>query len=195
SDAADSGVVAGEDTERAVGEALTAPYRAEVIDRTLTITGTSADSSLTLRVGALPTTLDVDVGSDQTADFTFDRSTFDSITVDAMGGNDVVVLDETAAPFTTEEQVTLHGGSGNDTLIGGRGAETLFGEGGDDTIVAGDGDDVISGGAGNDTVQGGRGQDSIDLGSGSDTAQWNPGDGSDVVAGGSGHASPGFHRS
>ncbi len=186
SGAAAPGVIAEEDGEGAVAEALAAPYRAEVLDRTLTITGTSADSSLTLRAGAVPTTLDVDVGSDGTVDFEFDRSTFESITVDAKGGNDVIVLDESTAPFTTEERVTLHGGSGDDTLTGGRGAEALFGEGGDDTILAGDGDDTISAGAGNDTVQGGRGQDSIDLGGGNDTAQWGPGDGSDVVAGGSG---------
>ena len=167
-------------------EALAAPYRAEVLDRTLTITGTSADSSLTLRTGPLPSLLEVDVGSDGTADFLFDRSTFESVTVDARGGDDVIVMDEAAGPFTTEEQVTVHGGAGNDRLVGGRGAETLLGEGGDDTILAGDGDDTVSGGAGSDTVQGGRGQDSIDLGAGSDSAEWNPGDGSDVIVGGSG---------
>jgi Ca2+-binding RTX toxin-like protein len=183
---ADPGSAVVEGAERTAREALAAPYSAEVVDRTLTITGTSADSSLTLRVGALPTTLDLDVGSDGTTDFEFDRSTFENITVDAKGGNDVIVLDEASAPFTTEEAVTLHGGSGDDTLIGGRGAVTMFGEGGDDTIRSGDGDDIVSGGAGNDTIQGGRGQDSIDLGSGNDTVQWNPGDGSDVIAGGNG---------
>ncbi|HET7363150.1 MAG TPA: hypothetical protein VFJ70_06190, partial [Burkholderiales bacterium] len=51
------------------------------------------------------------------------------------------------------------------------------------TVHGGDGDDVIFGGDGNDFVAGDKGADTAFLGAGDDTFQWNPGDGSDVVEG------------
>ena len=56
-------------------------FRATVENRTLRIDGQSDSSRLALReqVGGL---LDVDVGDDGVADFTFDRSTFESIAID-----------------------------------------------------------------------------------------------------------------
>ena len=65
----------------------------------------------------------------------------------------------------SDEQVTINGGSGADTLSGDVG------------------NDVLSGDGGNDHVDGNIGADTIALGSGNDTAQWDPGDGSDTVEG------------
>ncbi len=91
----------------------------------------------------------------------FDRTQFTQIFVTGGRGNDTVTIGNGFA----DDQVTVDGGPGNDTIIGG------------------DGNDLLLGGAGNDTITGGRGKDVALLGSGSDSFIWNPGDGSDTVEG------------
>ena len=131
----------------------------------LTIVGTGASDELVLRLQeGSPSTLEVDVGADGTADFTFDRNTFTAIDVDAGGGDDAVRIDQSGGAFA-DELVTIDGGNGADTLVGGLGAE------------------VFVGGAGDDFVSGGRGTDKAQLGDGDDRFQWNPGDDSDTVDG------------
>ena len=142
-----------------------AAYKARVATGTLTITGDSASDKLALRLqAASPTTLEVDVDADGTAEFAFDRSTFTAIAVDAGGGDDEVRIDQSGGAFA-DEAVTLNGGDGADTLVDGIGADTLAG---------GRGDDLVLGGGGGDRVQ---------LGGGDDGFEWHPGDGSDVVEG------------
>jgi Ca2+-binding RTX toxin-like protein len=132
---------------------------------TLTITEDAANDKIVLRLKpGSPDTLQVDVGGDGTADFSFDRSTFTAIEVHTGAGDDEVRIDESNGSFT-DESVTLNGGPGNDTLVGSSGAETLNGGGGDDLVL------------------GGRGNDRTLLGDGNDRLQWNPGDGNDVVDG------------
>jgi len=142
-----------------------AAYKARVDGDTLRITGDAASDKLALRLqpGA-PTVLQVDVGEDGTADFSFDRTTFTAIDVEAAGGDDEVRVDQSGGTFT-DEAVTLNGGGGNDTLIGASGAETFVG------------------GSGDDFVDGNQGADTASLGGGNDHFQWDPGDGSDVVDG------------
>ncbi len=156
-------------TEPPIGEAdfaLSSGFKAKVKKGVLAITGDDSSSRLALRLHAgASTILDVDVGDDGSADFSFDRATFNQIVIDAGGGDDFVRMDESNGAFTRDVQVTIMGGSGNDTLIGGSGNEIFFGGPGDDTIIGGQGADVIFGGDGNDTII------------------WNPGDGSDVVEG------------
>src|SRR6476661_27815 len=95
---------------------------------------TSSSDKVALRLqGASPTTLQVDVGEDGSADFSFDRSTFTGIDVDAGGGDDDVRVDQSGGPFT-DETVTIDGGSGDDTLIGGSGADVFEGGPGDDFV-------------------------------------------------------------
>lgn len=159
-----AGCLAEPETDEAELE-LTASYKAQVKNHALVITGNNAASSLALRLGADAGILEVDVGDDGSADFRFDRATFDRIRIDAGGGNDLVRMDEQLGAFTHEEQVTMNGGSGNDTLIGGIGPET------------------VSGGTGNDLVQGRYGADSIALGAGDDTYVWEPGGASDSLEG------------
>jgi Ca2+-binding RTX toxin-like protein len=143
----------------------------------LKITGNGASDKLALRLQAgSPGTLQVDVGEDGTADFSFDRSTFTAIDVEAGGGDDEVVVDQSNGTFT-DEALTIDGGGGNDTLLGG------------------DGNDVLVGGGGNDFVDGNRGADQAQLGGGDDTFQWDPGDGSDAVDGQGGRDTLDFNGS
>ena len=137
--------------------------KSKVHKGTLTVTGTSANENIVLRLrSGDPTQVEVVVGAD--SDF-FKRDKFDHIVVDAGGGDDSVSIDESNGIFTNTELTTLDGGDGNDTLLGGSGAETFMG------------------GDGNDFVDGNRGNDTAFLGAGDDTFQWDPGDGSDVVEG------------
>ena len=141
--------------------------KSKVHKGTLTVTGTSANENIVLRLrSGDPTQVEVVVGAD--SDF-FKRDKFDHIVVDAGGGDDSVSIDESNGIFTNTELTTLDGGDGNDTLLGGSGADTFMG------------------GDGNDFVDGNRGNDTAFLGAGDDTFQWDPGDGSDVVEGQDGH--------
>jgi predicted ester cyclase len=142
-----------------------AAYTARVQAGTLRITGNAASDKLALRLDpGSPTTLQLDVGEDGTADFSFDRSTFTAIDVEAGAGDDEVRIDESGGSFT-DETVTMNGGAGDDTLLGGSGADNLLGGGGSDFVDAN------------------RGSDQASLGAGNDRFQWDPGDGSDVVEG------------
>jgi Ca2+-binding RTX toxin-like protein len=143
----------------------TAATKATVKAGTLKISGDAASNNVVLRLQAgSPTTLQIDVGADGTADFSFDRSRFAAIDVQAGAGSDVVRIDQSAGAFP-DETITMNGGDGADTLRGGSGSETLLG---------GRGDDVVAGGDGNDRAE---------LGGGDDTFIWNPGDDNDTVEG------------
>ena len=145
-----------------------AAYTAQVQDGTLDIVGDNASDKLALLLApGAPGTLLLDVGEDGTADFSFDRSTFTAIDVQAGGGDDEVVVDQIDGTFT-DDTITIDGGRGDDTIRGG------------------DGDDVLIGGSGDDVVSGGRGNDTIQLGGGEDETAWNPGDASDSIDGGGG---------
>ncbi|HEY3206208.1 MAG TPA: calcium-binding protein [Gaiellaceae bacterium] len=132
----------------------------------LIVKGTNASDRVALRLQAgQPGILEVDVGDDGSADFSFDRASVAAIAVDAREGDDLVRVDETNGAFTDSIPTTIDGGGGNDTLAGGKGIETLLGD---------DGNDTIDGNGGNDTAL---------MGTGDDTFVWDPGDGSDVVEG------------
>jgi Ca2+-binding RTX toxin-like protein len=139
-----------------------ASYTGRIQDDTLTLTGNSASDKLALFTTS-PTDLVVDVGEDGTADFTFDRTQFSAIVVNAGGGDDEVRLGNTGV--ADAEPITVNGGNGADRLIGDNNANVLNGDGG------------------NDFVDGNIGADTVHLGAGNDTFQWDPGDGSDVIEG------------
>jgi Ca2+-binding RTX toxin-like protein len=82
-----------------------------------------------------------------------DAGLLDSLTVNGLGGDDVI------------NASGLHAGQIKLAINGG------------------DGNDLITGSAGDDLVIGGRGSDTALLGAGNDTYVWNPGDGSDIVEG------------
>jgi hypothetical protein len=147
-------------------ERANAGYTARVNNDTLTLTGNGASDQLALRLQAgVPTTLQVDIGDNGSADLSFDRAAFDRIVVNAGGGNDRVRMDEANGVFTDTETTSMNGQDDYDTLLGGAGAETFFG------------------GAQNDRVDGNGGADIGLLGTGRDTFVWDPGDGSDIVEG------------
>ena len=135
----------------------------------LTIEGTEGSDKIALRLEQGDASiLQVDVGDDGSADFSFERGRIAAIAVDAGAGDDVVRIDESNGAFTDSIPTAIAGGDGNDTIAGGKGVELLLG------------------GAGNDTIDGNGGNDVALLGAGGDTFVWDPGDGSDVVEGGDG---------
>ncbi len=136
---------------------------------TLHISGSPSADQIALRLSAAdPNLLQVDVGDDGSADFTFDRGTFESIEVAAGNGADGVRIDEANGVFATTEATRIDGENGDDRLIGGSGTQ------------------VFVGGRGSDFVDGNQGADTAFLDPGDDTFVWDQGDGSDVVEGGRG---------
>src|SRR5204862_7752347 len=102
----------------------------------LTSEGTEASDRIALRLQAgYPGVLQVDVGDDGSADFSFQRDRIAKIAVDALGGDDSVRIDESNGAFTDSIPTTIDGGPGDDTIAGGNGVETLRGGDGDDTIA------------------------------------------------------------
>ena len=148
-----------------------ADYTAGVQAGTLQLTGDGASDTLLLAPGA-PNTLNVSVNGQLVVGI--DRGALTAVAVDAKGGNDTVNVQNQSPAL---ENVTIDGGSGDDTLIGANGAESLIG------------------GAGNDFVDGNLGADTAQLGSGADTFQWDPGDGSDTVDGQAGKDTLAFNGS
>jgi hypothetical protein len=132
----------------------------------LTVLGTRASDEIVLRLrSGQPGVLQIDVGDDGSADFSFRRSRIAKIAVDSRGSGDLVRIGERNGVFTDRIPTTIHGGGGSDTLAGGIGAERLLG------------------GSGNDSIDGNGGNDGAFMGAGSDVFIWDPGDGSDVVEG------------
>jgi Ca2+-binding RTX toxin-like protein len=100
------------------------------------------------------------------APFSIDIGTSEKLVLNANGGDDSF---SATGNLATLIQITVDGGTGNDTVLGGNGADFLLG---------GDGNDFIDGNQGNDTAS---------LGAGDDIFQWDPGDGNDIVEGGDGN--------
>ena len=71
----------------------------------------------------------------------------DRLTVNALGGDDVV---EASGLQAGAIQLTADGGEGDDVLVGGEGNDVLLGGPNDDVLVGGGGTDVIDGGDGDD---------------------------------------------
>jgi hypothetical protein len=143
--------------------------KAKIYEGTLRISGSQLADQITLRLSALdPNELQVDVGDDGSADFTFDRGTFEAVDVEAGNGDDTVRIDDVNGSFAATEATRIDGENGDDRLIGGSGTQ------------------VFVGGRGNDFVDGNQGADTAFLDQGDDTFVWDQGDGSDVVEGGRG---------
>jgi hypothetical protein len=140
--------------------------RAQVKGGTLDVNGGNHDDALALRLKAgNPNRIQVDVGDDGSADFSFARKDISAIDVRTAGGGDSVRVDDANGPFTDAIPTRLAGGDDDDALTGGLGAE------------------AFSGGAGNDRIAGAKGNDTASLGAGRDTFRWDPGDGSDDIDG------------
>lgn len=96
------------------------------------------------------------------APFAIDIGTSENLVVNMNGGDDRFSATGNLAALI---QITVDGGTGNDTILGSNGIDLLRG---------GDGDDFIDGQQGNDVAF---------MGAGNDVFQWDPGDGSDTLEG------------
>ena len=141
------------------------PVRAKVTHGVLRVNGTKASERIALRLQAgQPGFLQVDVGDDGSAEFSFDRSGIEQIVVNAGDGDDQVRIDESNGAFNVGIPTRINGDDGDDTIAGGAGAETL---------AEADGNDSIDGNAGRCRL----------MGDGDDTFVWDNGDGSDIIEG------------
>ena len=119
----------------------------------LNVLGTAKSDKITLRLKPRSKSrLQVDVGNNGSAEFTFKRSAFNRIVVHGASGADALSIDESNGVFTGSESTSLFGDNGNDLLRSGSAAERLFGGSGNDRIDGKRGNDLIEGGAGSDLV-------------------------------------------
>ncbi|UTW46542.1 CHRD domain-containing protein [bacterium SCSIO 12696] len=122
-----------------------------------------------LRGGGGPDTTDGGEGSD-TADFSDIGSAVTASLVDGEASyaapsgatvTDTLISIENLTGSNNDDSLT--GDSGANTLDGGMGDDSLVGGGGADTLIGGEGDDVLRGGGGADTTDGGEGNDTADF--------------------------------
>ena len=145
--------------------------RADVKHGTLEVKSGDRDNKVALRLKADdPNRVQVDVGDDGSADFSFTRGDLDAINVKMGDGNDSARVDDANGAFTDTIPTTIAGGDGSDSLEGGQ------------VKVAAE-NERFKGGDGNDSVDGGKGADTAILGDGNDTFRWDNGEGSDVIEG------------
>jgi Ca2+-binding RTX toxin-like protein len=151
-------------------------FAAKVQDQVLVVDGSSASSTIALRVApGSPNEIEVDYGDDGSADRRFDQHRFARIEINAGAGDDTVRIDERNGVFTDTEPTIIHGGDGHDVL-GARGiapsAVRLILDGGDgnDLLIGGIHDDVLDGGLGDDLLIGLQGADRLACGAGNDRA-------------------------
>jgi RTX calcium-binding nonapeptide repeat (4 copies) len=148
--------------------------RAAIEQGTLDVKGGDQADAVALRLKAGdPNTVEVDVGDDGSADFSFPKVDVDAIKVTLRDGSDSARIDDANGAFTDSIPTTLAGGDGNDSL-----------EGGQKQVAAEN--ERYKGGDGNDLVDGGKGNDTASLGDGDDSFRWDNGEGSDVIEGGDG---------
>ena len=145
--------------------------RAVVKRGTLELKGGDQANTVALRLKAGDATVvQVDVGDDGSADFSFASAGIDAIEIKMGDGNDSARIDDANGAFTDSIPTTIAGGDGNDSLQGGQ------------VQVAAE-NETFKGGDGNDSVDGGKGNDTAYLGDGNDTFRWDNGEGSDVIEG------------
>ncbi|MFO0903075.1 MAG: phosphatase PAP2 family protein [Pirellulales bacterium] len=138
-----------------------AAARAGVVDQVLVVLGSDAADQL-MFVKRARDVLVMNQGRPLGA---FPLSAFQSIHVDARGGNDMVCVGASIATSSTllggAGNDMLLGGAGNDLLDGGAGDDWLYGFAGNDTLLGGDGDDWLYGGLGSNSLHGGRGRNRL----------------------------------
>jgi Ca2+-binding RTX toxin-like protein len=145
--------------------------RAAVKHHALSVKGSSHGDTIALRLKAGdPSRIQVDVGDNGSADFSFDRGDVNAINIRGGNRSDSIRVDDANGAFTDTIPTAIAGGPGDDSLEGGQ------------TVVAAE-NETFNGGPGNDLVDGGKGNDTAYLGAGSDTFRWDNGEGSDVVEG------------
>ena len=165
------------------------PVRVSFADGRLTVVGNNLDNQVTITRLAGGVRVVVD-GATVKLRPRPKPDTLNSIKVKGKGGNDDIVLVETAGPLP---DASLQGGLGDDRLTGGSGATRLIGKAGNDVLVGGSGPTFMDSGTGNDTLTGGSGPTTMTTGDGNDTLTGGSGNtsmdggaGDDSMTGGSG---------
>jgi len=148
------GVTAAKPFKQAANKPKKQPkVKASIRRGQLNVLGTAGNNKITLRLKpGNKSRLQVDAGSNGSAEFTFKRSAFNRIVVNGLSGADALSINERNGVFTNTEATSLFGDTGNDLLRSGSAAERLFGGIGNDTIDGKRGSDLIEGGAGSDLV-------------------------------------------
>jgi len=108
----------------------------------------------------------------------FDKADVDLLAIDALAGDDVVLMHLIDAP------ATISGGLGNDRLGGGNGDDSISGNAGNDRIDGGAGGDRLAGNGGRDRLAGGSGSGLVS--GNDDNDRLFGGNGGDWLAGGAG---------
>ena len=113
------------------------PVRAQVHDGVLRVTGTPFSDAirLSLAVGD-PSTLNVFVNNNSTADFSFADASLSAIVLDGAGGDDRLSVDTSNGAFPDAQQIIVSGGAGDDEVFGGLGHQVLLGGRGNDKSTA-----------------------------------------------------------
>jgi hypothetical protein len=149
--------------------------RAAIKKGTLNIKGGDAANTIALRLNADQSRIQVDVGDNGSADFSFASGDVEAIKVKTGDAADSVRIDDANGAFTGDSRpTTIAGGGGNDSLQGAQNPPAG---------PAANQVEKYKGGDGNNTIDGGRGNDIAYLGEGNDTFRWDPGEGSDVIEG------------
>ncbi len=110
------------------------------------VTGTSGDDAIVAIGDASGTSV---VGLSAQVNITGAESANDTLTINALAGDDVV---EGSGLASTAIKLAADGGDGDDVLIGGAGNDTLTGGAGDDILIGGDGLDILDGGPGDNIL-------------------------------------------
>ena len=160
-----------------------------------------------LRVGEMTGTGVIDVTTDLTGSGGVDDGAPDTVTVDATGSDDVMLVSggpsnlqvlglgasvTVTGASATDDRVVARGSAGDDVIdasgvAAGAALLTLDGGGDDDILLGGEGADILLGGEGDDILLGGGGIDVLDDGPGDDVVI----QGATVPAAGSGAPSSG----
>lgn len=137
------------------------PARAGLVGDNLIIVGSERNDLITLVKRAR----DIVVYNRGVVLGTFATTSFQSLTIDARGGSDFVMVGNQVVVNATilggAGNDVLFGGAGNDRIEGGDGDDWIYGLHGADSLDGGDGNDWLFGGLGSDTIVGGRGRNRI----------------------------------
>ncbi|RPH77524.1 MAG: calcium-binding protein, partial [Planctomycetaceae bacterium] len=137
------------------------PARAGVVGDNLVIVGSEGNDNIVLVKRAR----DIVVFNRGSVLGTFATTSFHSLTIDARGGADFVMVGNLITVNATilggAGNDVLFGGAGNDRIEGGDGDDWIYGLSGNDSLDGGDGNDWLFGGLGEDTIVGGRGRNRI----------------------------------
>jgi hypothetical protein len=169
-------------------EARDVPTTASIYGGTLTVDGTDASESITVRLDGWQMKVDgAAIRDGKTYVSAIDASRVHQVVIHGYGGDDTInfaTLKVPAMVWGGTGNDRVYAGNGDDIIYGDQGNDTLLGSSGNDWLVGGDGYDSISGGAGNDWITGDS-QDDILSGDAGDDSLFG-GEGKDSLTGGSG---------